>query len=82
MDNDFKIEIENPDTAKIKDIIYTKIHYGDIVVGKSKKDKIRYPFRVLECKQNDYLHIELQYFEDSPSFNCQNEIFEKLKLNG
>lgn len=80
MENEYKIEIENPDTGKIKDSVYTRIHYGDVVIGKKKKNQTRYPFRVLECKQNDYLHTELNYLEGHPKFDCKKEIFEKLKL--
>lgn len=81
MNEEFKIEIENPDTAKIKEAVYTRINYGDVVVGK-KKEQVRYAFRVLEFKQNDYFHKEIQFFDDSPPFNCEKEIYEKLKLNG
>lgn len=81
MNEEFKIEIEDADTNKIKDSVYTRIHYGDVVVGK-KKNQIRYSFHVLEFKQNDYLHIELHFFEDTPKFDCKKEIYEKLKLNG
>lgn len=81
MIEDFKIEIENPDTAKLKEAVYTRIHYGNVLVGK-KKAQSSYSFRVIEYKSNELFNIELQYFENSPSFDCKKEILEKLKLNG
>ncbi len=75
---EYKINFDDLDVSKIKGD-YLRIHYGDVSTG-VKKSKVVFDFRIFEYVSPKYNKMMLIFTDHKPSFDCNTEILEKLKL--